>query len=140
MIVNPSERKAFLVLLILVIALFVVIVTTFCVYRFRNRLHHTSTPPTLTTHGWWPFNKSSSTTDVEKAKPHISSPSGLRTLHLAEQLAVESSEKQTYAQAQRNTIGLSAAPPVYDGVGGSERMPFDRPARKWKRRNHDEAV
>ncbi|KAF1965821.1 hypothetical protein BU23DRAFT_560781 [Bimuria novae-zelandiae CBS 107.79] len=170
---NDIERKIYLGILVAVIALIGIVGTALYIIRRRdrkrllraacaNRTNNTAN----TTRTWWPFTRAPAP-DVEKAKPTISLPAAFRPLHLAEQIAVESSKKGTYAQSQRNAMERAGSqrdsiervksqrndmervksqqnemertesPRIFGEVGEGE---VERPVRKWKRRNPDGTI
>lgn len=107
---NDTERKVFIGILAVVLSLAVIIGAACCVMHVRDRDRLRNNTPTntnetanQTTLTWWPFERPPAE-DIEMPKLKISLPAGFRPLHLVEQQEVESSEKRTVAQAQRNAM------------------------------------
>ena len=139
---NETERQIFFGILIAVIVLSVVAGISYwavCV-RNRNRMRdntlRSDTPDPNAPRRWLLF-KRTPMPDMEKAKPKISPPAAFRTLELVERKAVESSEKQTVAQNNRNILECAGNPRVFGEHSGNR---VDRPARKWITRNPDGTV
>ncbi|KAF2451001.1 hypothetical protein P171DRAFT_439542 [Karstenula rhodostoma CBS 690.94] len=122
---TKGESYAFLAILIVVIVVSSATTITWVIlFRNRNRLSDNA-PPTdkdNTIGRYWPFERTPKS-DVENATPRISpgqisEPSDVRRLNLEERLVVESSDKETYAQAQRTEADKTRSLRVFGVVDG----------------------
>jgi hypothetical protein len=122
-----SERYTFLTILvsIIVIILLACTISYVAYHRSRVRLRNSAsqTDNTSTARPYWPFIHTSKP-DPEKTTPkipaaQISEPSDPRVLDMIESLNVESSEKDIYAQAQRNEVYRMKSPRIFGVVDES---------------------
>lgn len=124
---TKDERYAFMAIIIAIAAVALIATIITHVVRFRNQKcprNDGSRKETTNNSGAFLLFNRTTEPDVETATrrvlpEQISEPSDVRMLNEVERQVVETSEKETYAQAQRDEVDKARSPGVFCVVDGS---------------------